>query len=107
MRSDGSSRGRWVAPCWLSRGDRERAQDGDRHVVGSAPVPLWCGLISACMRRHRMPRGEFVPSDPAFGPAPRRPVLSLVVPLFDEDAIVRVLVDRLTRVLDEIDVDAE
>ena len=37
----------------------------------------------------------------------RHPVLSVVVPLYDEEPIVPVLVERLVRVLDELAVDAE
>ena len=45
-----------------------------------------------------MPRPDFV--------APS-PVLSVVVPLYEEEAVVPPLIERLARVLDEIDVEAE
>ena len=37
----------------------------------------------------------------------RRPVLSVVVPLYEEEPIVPVLVERLARVLDELAFDSE
>src|SRR6516162_3918607 len=37
----------------------------------------------------------------------RRPMLSVVVPLYDEERVITVLVERLARVLDELDVAAE
>lgn len=54
-----------------------------------------------------MPRSEFAPPNPHFDASSRRPVLSVVVPLYEEQGIVPVLVDRLATVLDLIDAEAE
>src|SRR5258708_5357833 len=54
-----------------------------------------------------MPRSEFASPNPHFDASSRRPVLSVVVPLFEEQGIVPVLVDRLAHVLDDLDVEAE
>jgi dolichol-phosphate mannosyltransferase len=54
-----------------------------------------------------MPRGEFAAPSPHFDASARRPVLSVVIPLYEEQGIVSILVERVARVLDELDVDAE
>jgi glycosyltransferase involved in cell wall biosynthesis len=59
-----------------------------------------------------MRRDEFLTPTPgphfaASGQPRTRPSLSVVVPLYDEEGIIRVLVDRLTRTIDALGVPAE